>query len=162
MIVLDTGVLYAAYNRRDRHHLDSVALMVHALEGRWGEPWTTRYIEAETLALAKARLPARTVKAVARLFMEGAVNVWVPGREEHRDIRRLFTRYLAVRTLTLADASLLYFAAGRAVLATFDNNLARLHRGRVVGSGYWEQLPGSEKARIARLAGLGGAGLGED
>jgi len=152
LIVLDTGVVYAAYNRRDRHHYDSVALLVHALEGRWGEPWTTAYVEAEALALAKTRLPARTVEAIARLFAQGVVSVWVPrGPEDHQNIRSLFLRYLGIRTLTLADASLLYLAGGNAVLATFDRSLASLYKGQTVGPGYWSQLPGEEKARIKRM-----------
>jgi len=113
-------------------------------------------VEAETLTLAKARLPARTVEAIARLFAQGAVNVWVPRPENHQNIRSLFLKYLGIRTLTLADASLLYLAGGSAVLATFDKNLASLYKGQTVGPGYWSQLPEKEKARIKRMIGIEG------
>ena len=71
-------------------------------------------MEAETLAPAKARLPARTVEAIAMLFAQGVVDVWVfKGPEDHQNMRSLLLRYLNVRTLTLVDASLLYLGGRR-------------------------------------------------
>ncbi|MHA1593436.1 MAG: hypothetical protein ACTSXJ_10635 [Candidatus Baldrarchaeia archaeon] len=33
-ILIDIGVFYAFYNKRGVHHLDSICIIVHALEGR--------------------------------------------------------------------------------------------------------------------------------
>jgi len=55
-ILIDTGVFFAFYNRRDAHHLDSICLITHILEGRWGRPFTTVLVVSETTTLLRLRI----------------------------------------------------------------------------------------------------------
>jgi predicted nucleic acid-binding protein len=39
--LVDTGVFFAFYSLRDERHLDSLALVVHLLENKWGRGYAT-------------------------------------------------------------------------------------------------------------------------
>ena len=56
-VYLDTGVIVAARNKRDRNHARGVALMQDAVKGKHGVAYTSDYVidEAVTTALARTR-----------------------------------------------------------------------------------------------------------
>lgn len=59
-ILIDTGVFNAFYNKRDIHHLDSLCLITHILEGKFGKPYTSEFVVSETYTLFRYRLGYNT------------------------------------------------------------------------------------------------------
>ena len=127
-ILLDTGVIIAAFNRRDRHHRWARRLLVEVLEGRYGPPYVTDYIIDEVLSYAAARLgrePAlRLGEALLerRLFRIAPVTVDLVLRawEIYRD---------HLPRLSFTDASSIAVAEAYEIdyIATVDSELARLY-----------------------------------
>lgn len=55
-IILDTGLFYAYFDKKDNHHFDSAALLYHCLEGRFGTPFTSDYVALEITLLIQRKL----------------------------------------------------------------------------------------------------------
>ena len=77
-VLVDTGVLIAGFNRRDRFHRWARRLLREVLEGRWGPAFTTDYIIDEVLSYAAARLPGDAGLKLGRLFFEEKVLRVIP------------------------------------------------------------------------------------
>ena len=58
--MVDTGVFFAYYSLGDKHHLDSLALIVHLVEREWGKAFITNHILDETLNILKYIISAGT------------------------------------------------------------------------------------------------------
>ncbi len=69
-VLVDTGVLIAAFNRGDRFHGWARRLLREILVGKWGAGFTTDYIIDEVLSYAAARLGGDVGVRLARLFFE--------------------------------------------------------------------------------------------
>lgn len=54
-IFVDTGVLFADHNHRDRHHAEAKAAMEAVVDGRWGAGVTSSFIYDETVTLMLSR-----------------------------------------------------------------------------------------------------------
>ncbi len=54
-VFIDTGVFVAANNRSDKNHGRAIGLMKEALEGKYGEMFTSDYIIDESITTALAR-----------------------------------------------------------------------------------------------------------
>ena len=69
-VLVDTGVLIAAFNRRDRFHGWARRLLREVLEGKWGPGYTTDYIIDKVLSYAAARLGGDVGVRLGRLLFE--------------------------------------------------------------------------------------------
>ncbi len=51
--LVDTDVFFAFYSLRDTHHFDSLGLITHLVEGRWGRAYITNHILDEVVNILK-------------------------------------------------------------------------------------------------------------
>ncbi len=77
-VLLDTGFIIAAFNRRDSNHAWAKRLMREILEGKWGTPYITDYIVDEVLSYAAARLAGDTGVKLGELLLERRVFRLIP------------------------------------------------------------------------------------
>ncbi|UXD21728.1 nucleotide-binding protein [Ignicoccus pacificus DSM 13166] len=70
MILLDTGVILAAFNKRDVNHSKCKRLMVRILKGELGVPAVTDYVIDEVLSYASRRLGREGCLKLGSLFFE--------------------------------------------------------------------------------------------
>jgi predicted nucleic acid-binding protein len=157
--LVDTGVFFAFYSLRDEHHLDSLALVVHLLENKWGRGYVTAHILDETLTLLKYRVSWEAARAFIEAFVEsGAVGVLLLDEEAEREALTLFRRHADRKGFSYTDATtvvaLRRFRLG--FLLTFDTRSFSGLAGRIVGPGYWGSLPEEERRRLLELAGRHG------
>lgn len=151
-LFIDTGVLYALFDVKDDHHLDSVSVLMHALEGRFGRPYTTDYVVLEVTTLLKVRAGARVASALVNLLKRGGVSVVVIDDESYGRALTLFEK--KVERLSLCDAATLVIMDEMAIrtLATYDqrsfSNLVK----EIVGSGYFRSLNEEDKKRAMELS----------
>lgn len=68
--LIDTRVFFAFYSLRDKYRLDALALMVHAVKGRWGRIYMTNHILDETLTVLKYHISERTSKGFIDAFIK--------------------------------------------------------------------------------------------
>lgn len=69
-VIVDTGVFFGFYSLRDKHHLDSIALIVHLVEGRWGRGYITNHILDETLNILKYKVSVEVANAFIEAFID--------------------------------------------------------------------------------------------
>ena len=72
-VLLDTGIFFAYYSLRDKHHFDSVALIIHVAEGRWGRAYITSHVLDETLNILKYKVSGSTAKAFIETFIDRGI-----------------------------------------------------------------------------------------
>jgi len=153
-VIVDTGIFFAYYSLRDKHHLDSVALIVHLAEGKWGRAYITNHILDETLNILKYRLSPETSKAFLETFIDnGFIKVIYPGEELELKALDIFRENISRKGFSYADAVTV------AVIKTFkiDHLLSYDTRSflglveNIVGMNYWNLLPKHEQNRILDL-----------
>ncbi len=146
--LIDTGIFFGFYSLRDKRHLDSVAIIVHAVEGRWGRLFVTNHILDETLTLLKRKeLP---VEAFIESFVDsGILNVLRTDEEIERKALELFKRRLHAKGFSFTDAVSEVFARELdMILLSYDTGFGV----ETVGRNYWLGLEESERERIISLA----------
>ncbi len=146
-------MLYAIYDTSDSHHEDSLAVLLHALDGRWGAVFTTNYIVLETTLLLAARRGPATARALPDLIVGSGIKEQIVDGALHAEALKLFQRE---RSLSLTDAvtTLLLQSLRIENLLTFDLRSFAKHSGLVKGNGYWGLLSeGERKAARVRLQG---------
>jgi len=135
-ILLDTGVLVAALNRRDRFHRWARRLLVEVLEGRYGAPYVTDYIVDEALSFAAARLGREPALRLGALFFEKRVFRIIPVTFDLvLEAWEVYRSHLP--RLSFTDAATVVAARAYRVdyLATLDGDLALLHPSVTPGRG---------------------------
>lgn len=87
MVFVDTGAFYAAINRTDRHHDQSVVLLMQAVKDGW-RLITSNFVVAETHALVLTRLG----RDLARAWLRGipAAVFRVSAADEEKAARIIF------------------------------------------------------------------------
>lgn len=154
-ILLDTGIFFAHYSLRDAYHGDAVAILIHALKGKWGKPLTSDYILSETLTLLKARASPERARAFLRSLRSRAViDVIRLDDEGWHAALNLFEAYLAREGLSFTDAASLQIVREYAVdhIASFDTRSFRGLAKSLIGPGYWDSLPKTERNKVKRIA----------
>lgn len=129
-ILLDTGVLFARLNKRDRDHGRAGLIVDAALEGRWGRMHVTDHVVAELLTLVRARTPALEGSARALLPPDPAI----AGLVVVHTSQTLFHETLEIfdkhrdRRLSFVDANLVLVAEELGIdrVATFDEGFQGL------------------------------------
>ncbi|MCS7387047.1 MAG: PIN domain-containing protein [archaeon GB-1867-005] len=153
--IIDTGIFFAYYSLRDVHHLDSLAILVHALEGKWGKPYITNHILDETLTILKYRISPTTAKAFAEALIESkAIQVVHVDEEMERKALELFKQNINRKGFSYTDATTAATLRELNIktLLTYDARSFQNLVESIIGSNYWQTLPKAEKQRILELA----------
>lgn len=152
-ILIDTGVFYAFYNRKDIHHSDSLCLMFHALEGRWGGVFTTILVMAEAATLLRYRIGINAALAFLDSVSKSGVRIIFVDEELYKETVNAFSKYRQ-RVLSLTDASIIAammkFKIG--MLASYDERSFRGIVGSVIGRGYSQTVSQSELEKTLKEA----------
>ena len=152
-ILIDTGVFYAFYNRRDIHHLDSICLITHVLEGKFGRPYTSEFVVSETYTLLRYRLGYNTALAFLRALSKSDIEIIFTSKDDFEEIVKILEKY-SERKLSFTDATLIHLSKnyGIETIASYDE---RSFSGvlRIIGKNYSKTLSKTEVERIIRLIG---------
>ncbi len=146
--LIDTGIFFGYYSLRDVHHMDSVAIIIHAVEGKWGRLFITNHILDETLTLLKyKKLP---VEAFIEAFIDSN-NLQILHVDEHteREAFKLFKERLYSKGFSYTDA------VSEVVVRELDLTLISYDSGfqvETIGNNYWINLEDGEQKRIIKLA----------
>ncbi|RLE62463.1 MAG: hypothetical protein DRJ38_09565 [Thermoprotei archaeon] len=154
-ILIDTGVFYALYNKRDIHHLDSICILAHVLEGRYGRAYTTDLVISETATLIRYRIGLKAMMAFLDFLENSGIAIIFLDKELYDGVIEVFKKY-ADRKLSFADAFTIYAVdkldIGR--LATYDERSFSGIVEEIVGKDYVEMLGKEELERILTKIGL--------
>jgi predicted nucleic acid-binding protein len=121
LIVLDSSLLVAYYNRRDVHHAAAAETMRAIAAETWGRALLLEYVFAETTTVLLARRGLRAATSVGTGLLEARELDFVPCSQLFDDAFEVFRRQHR-RSLSFTDAAIV--AATRRYeashLATFD------------------------------------------
>lgn len=139
-MLVDTGPLVAALNRRDGQHHACRKL----LDSRAGELLVTPYVVAEVCWLVSSRIGAAAEANVIDAVVAGELRQVVLGEDELRRVAELLHQYANLhggQGLSVADASVIAVAEHRGIneIATLDVTDFSLVRPRHVP--YFTLLP---------------------
>jgi len=153
--IVDTGVFFAYYSLRDKHHLDSLALIAHLVEGKWGRAYITNHILDETLNILKYKISAKTAEAFVEAFINNNdVKVLHVEEELEKKALKMFLENIGRKGLSYTDtvtiATIREYNIG--YLLTYDTRSFANFVKNIVGTNYWNTLPETEKKRIHKLA----------
>jgi len=153
-VIVDTGIFFAYYSLRDKHHLDSIALIVHLVEGKWGKAYITNHILDETLNILKYKISSETSRVFLETFIDNEVVkvIYVDEELEHiaLDIFRenvsmkgfSYTDVVSVAVIRKLKIGYLLSYDVRSFSGLVDN---------ILGMNYWSLLPKHEQRRILEL-----------
>jgi predicted nucleic acid-binding protein len=138
-IIVDTGVFYALFDRSDIHHLDSLALLTDALEGKFGAPYTTDFVVLESTLLLRGRGGPGMARALIKFLNKGRISVMILDEDLYLAALQLFDE--RAERLSLCDAASLVLVKklGIQKLASYDER-SFLGMAKLVGRGYFESL----------------------
>lgn len=150
-ILIDTEVFYAFYNKRDIHHLDSICLLTHVLEGKFGKPATSVFVVSETYTLPRYRIGYDTAKGFLKALNKSNIEVFTISKDEFGEIVKILDKY-STRKTSFTNATLIYLSEAYNIgtIATY-NERSFSGIARVVGKNYSKTLLRSEMERIMRL-----------
>jgi len=148
-ILIDTGIFFAFYNRRDVHHLDSICLLTHILEGRWGRPFTTILVISEVTTLLRFRLGIATAEAFLGALQESGISLIFVDEDLYKMTVEVLHQYRD-RPLSFTDANIIATmkTLGIEHLASYDERAFAGLVPSIIGRGYSATLTRDELNRI--------------
>ena len=154
-VMVDTGVFFAFYSLRDKHHLDSLGLIAHLVKGRWGKAFVTNHVLDETLNILKYRIAPETSRAFIETFIDrGIVEILYTDAGLEARALEIFKENLGRKGFSYTDAvtvaTVKEFKIG--YLLSYDLRSFQGLVDNIVGPDYWQTLPNDEKERILKLA----------
>lgn len=153
-VIVDTGVFFAFYSLKDRYHLDSLALIVHLIEGKWGRAFITNHILDETLNILKYKLSYKTANAFIEVFIDrDLIKVLYTDREIEEEALRIFKENISRKGFSYTDAITVAVIReyGINYLLTYDERSFTGLVENIVGVDYWSTLTREEQNRILKL-----------
>ncbi len=153
-VIVDTGVFFAFYSLKDRYHLDSLALIVHLIEGKWGRAFITNHILDETLNILKYKLSYKTANAFIEVFIDrDLIKVLYTDREIEEKALRIFKENISRKGFSYTDAITVAVIReyGINYLLTYDERSFTGLVENIVGIDYWSTLTREEQNRILKL-----------
>jgi len=149
--IVDTGIIFAFYSLGDKYHYDSLGLIAHLIEGKWGKPFITNHILDESLNILKYRIGWRTAEAFLETFIDSNLLqiIYTDSDLEHdsinifrRNIDRRGLSYTDVVTITCINIFKINF------LISYDIRSFKGFVKNIIGPHYWETLSREERQRI--------------
>lgn len=153
-VIVDTGVFFAYYSLRDKHHLDSVALIIHLVENKWGRAYITNHILDETLNILKYKISPKTSRAFLEAFIDNdIVKVIFTDEELEHSALEFFKKNTFRRGLSYTDAITVAVIQKLKIsyLLSYDLRSFSGFVDNIVGMNYWSSLPKYERHRILEL-----------
>jgi predicted nucleic acid-binding protein len=150
-ILLDTGVIYALYDKKDVNHLNSVGVMAHSLMGKWGRVFLSNYVVLETTLLLQAKLGPDVAREFVRFSGASGISELFVDEEMNAKSKKLF---LDDAGLSLTDAStmVLMGVVNAKSVATYDTRSFGKYHESIIGPGYWESLGQKERQVFGVIA----------
>ena len=153
--LVDTGVFFAFYSLRDKHHLDSLGLIAHLVKGKWGKAFVTNHILDETLNILKYRVSPEASKAFVETFIDkGVVGVLYTDADLEAKALGIFRENLGRKGFSYTDAvtvaTMEEFMIG--YLLSYDLRSFQGLVDNIIGPDYWRMLSSDEKKQILKLA----------
>ena len=146
-VLIDTGIFFGYYSLKDEHHMDSVGIIVHAVEGKWGRIFITNHILDETLTLLKyKKLP---VESFIKAFIDSKT-IQVLNVDKDVELRALdlFRKNLYLKGFSFTDAVSETVARDLdLIVLSYDSDFGV----KTVGKDYWINLEEGEQKRIISL-----------
>lgn len=152
--LIDTCVFFALYSLRDVHHWDALALVVHAVEGKWGRVYITNHILDETLTILKYRISVETAKAFIEEFIrKGTIELIHIDKSMEVMALELFEKNIERKGFSHTDATTVITMKSLRIdyLLTFDTRSFGGLVENLIGLGYWNTLTPEEKRRIQKV-----------
>ena len=133
------------------HHLDSICLIVHALEGKWGRVFTTDLIVSETVTMLRYRISLDAALSFLNALRKSGISLLFMDEETYEEAVKVLTKY-SDRKLSFTDSLTIVFSEklGIDYLATFDERSFKNLIRNLVGKEYSKLIPESELDRILR------------
>ncbi len=153
-VLVDTGVFFAFYSLRDKHHFDSLGLIIHLVKGKWGKAFITNHILDETLNILKYRIAPQTSKAFIKAFLDkGIIETLYTDTELETKALEIYRKNLRRKGFSYTDA--ITVAAMKEFmidyLLSYDTRSFQGLIDNIIGPNYWQTLPSTEKEQILRL-----------
>ena len=152
--IVDTGVFFAFYSIKDKHHLDSLGLIIHLVNGKWGRVYITNHILDETLNILKYKLSPETSEAFIETFLSrGIVSVLYLDKEVEEKALRIFRENISRKGFSYTDAITVATIKeyGIDYLLTYDVRSFSGLVDKIIGANYWNTLSKDERDRILAL-----------
>lgn len=148
---MDTSVFYAFYNKQDVHHIDSVCLLTHIVEGKYGKPYTTDFVVSETFTLVRYRIGWKASVGFLQALEKSGLKVIFVDNEFFSEIIKILKRYQN-KKLSFTDASLIYISESYRIdnLASYDERSFVGIVRNILGKNYAKTLNESEVERIMK------------
>lgn len=150
-IFLDTGVLYALYDKKDSNHMNSVGVLSHALAGRWGRPFLSNYIVLESTLLLRSKLGSSVAREFLRFAGASGITELIVDQGVNDEAKRLFSEDEAL-SLTDAATIALMRTIDAGNIGTYDKRSFSGYFESIVGPGYWESLETEERKRLVDIS----------
>lgn len=153
-IIIDTGIFYGFFNRKDVHHMDSICILAHSLEGKWGRAYTSDLIISETYTLLRYRMGNHVAQAFLDMLRESGIKTLFLDEEHYEHVVDTLRRFPNVN-LSFTDAFTIVAINKLKIryLASYDESFSIIIR-NVIGKGYAESLSEAEIKDVKRKLGL--------
>ena len=148
--MLDTGVFYAFFDRKDVHYLDSTALLTHCLQGKFGQPFTSDYIVLETTVLTQMKLGADVSLTFVNFLRESGIRTITTGEEYYGQALERFHENFPRLSLCDAATVVIMNSLGVKALGSYDDRSFVGLVPEVRGKGYYESLSKDEQSSLKR------------
>lgn len=150
-VLIDTGVFFGFYSKKDRQHLNAIALIVHALQGKWGRPYITDHILDETLNILKYRISHEISMEFLKAFIFSNNIEIIVATKEHIDAAlTLYKQSYALKGFSFTDALSVVITKTFDLdyILTFDKNLKQFVP--IIGPSYIDTLTKEEIQKIQK------------
>lgn len=150
-ILIDTGVFYAFYNKADIHHIDSICLLTHIFEGRYGYPYTVDLVLSETYTLLRYRIGFNTAISFLKILDKAGLKIIFLDIDSCTGTIDMLEKYYD-RRLSFTDAFLIYILRNYKIdyIASYDER-AFSGIGNMIGKNYAKSLSKNEINRIYKI-----------
>ncbi len=149
-ILIDTGVFYAFFDKKDPHYIDSSSLLLHCLEGRRGQPFTTDYVVLETTVLTQRRLGAEVSLSFLDFLRDSGIRTIAAGQEYYDMALGIFREKFPRLSLCDTTTIVVMNGLGAETLASYDERSFKGLAREVIGVGYYDSLSKDEQIRVRK------------
>ncbi|MGI0081461.1 MAG: type II toxin-antitoxin system VapC family toxin [Nitrososphaerales archaeon] len=151
---MDTGVLYALFDKSDSLNQDSRAIMLVILKGNFGSPFVLDYAILEVITLFSRRRITRAIRPLLQFLDENKFRISFVTEEIFREAIKITTVHeRPEHFLNLTDSSEIVTARnlGIKTIATFDTVLGSFFADHM-GEGYFQRLDEKERQLLSKVS----------
>ncbi|MHA1609548.1 MAG: type II toxin-antitoxin system VapC family toxin [Candidatus Njordarchaeales archaeon] len=153
-VLIDTGVFFGFYSKRDKQHSNAIALIIHALQGKWGRPYITDHILDETINILKYRISHEISMEFLKAFIFSKNVEVITAEKEHIDAAlTLYRQNYNLKGFSFTDALSVVITKTFDLdyILTFDKHLKKFVP--IIGPSYVNTLTKEEIYEIQKYLG---------